>query len=71
MSILLEFDAAHFVDTPGAVVPSPCINVCRMDERSGLCSGCYRNIDEIICWSKAGNQQKLAIWHAVHERMLP
>ena len=30
--------------------PSPCIGVCRIDERSGWCIGCYRNIDEIREW---------------------
>ena len=28
-------------------VPSPCINVCKMNERSGLCEGCLRTLDEI------------------------
>ena len=32
-------------------VASPCINVCRMDEASGLCAGCLRTLDEIACWS--------------------
>ena len=32
------------------MVASPCINVCRMDARSGLCDGCYRTIDEIAAW---------------------
>ncbi|MFZ5792765.1 MAG: DUF1289 domain-containing protein [Pseudomonadota bacterium] len=30
--------------------PSPCIGVCRIDERSGWCLGCYRTIDEIREW---------------------
>jgi predicted Fe-S protein YdhL (DUF1289 family) len=40
---------------------SPCINVCRMDERSGLCAGCYRTIDEIASWSGYTREQKLAV----------
>ncbi|MBI3283342.1 MAG: DUF1289 domain-containing protein [Burkholderiales bacterium] len=71
MSILFEFDPAHFKAESGAVVPSPCVNVCRMDEANGWCSGCYRSIDEIICWSKVGNQEKLHIWHKIHQRLLP
>jgi predicted Fe-S protein YdhL (DUF1289 family) len=42
-------------------VPSPCINVCRMDERSGLCAGCFRTIDEIACWSGYAREDKLAV----------
>lgn len=29
---------------------SPCIAVCRLDARSGLCIGCGRSIDEIATW---------------------
>ena len=31
--------------------PSPCIDVCRMDARSGWCEGCLRTLDEIAAWS--------------------
>ena len=30
--------------------PSPCIGVCRLDDRTGYCLGCYRTIDEIADW---------------------
>jgi len=42
-------------------VASPCINVCRMDERSGFCEGCLRTIDEIACWSGYTREEKLAV----------
>jgi predicted Fe-S protein YdhL (DUF1289 family) len=29
---------------------SPCIGICRIDDRTGWCIGCYRNIDEIREW---------------------
>jgi predicted Fe-S protein YdhL (DUF1289 family) len=44
------------------MTPSPCINVCKMDAASGLCTGCYRTIDEITRWTRldeAGRQQVL------------
>jgi predicted Fe-S protein YdhL (DUF1289 family) len=44
-----------------APVASPCINVCRMDARSGLCLGCARSLDEIAGWAQASNAQRLAI----------
>ena len=28
-------------------MPSPCINVCRMDAATGWCAGCLRTIDEM------------------------
>jgi predicted Fe-S protein YdhL (DUF1289 family) len=42
-------------------IASPCINVCRMDARTGLCEGCFRTIDEIACWSGATREEKLAV----------
>ena len=29
---------------------SPCIAVCRLDEATGFCEGCFRTIDEIRDW---------------------
>ena len=49
-------------------VASPCINVCRMDERSGLCEGCFRTIDEIACWSGYAREDKLAVLARIEAR---
>lgn len=48
--------------------PSPCINVCRMHERSGLCEGCLRTIDEIASWSTLDDEAKRAVWDAIETR---
>ena len=42
-------------------VNSPCINVCRMNARTGYCEGCLRTIDEIACWSGYTDEDKLAL----------
>ena len=39
-------------------VPSPCINVCRIDAASGLCVGCARTLDEIAAWSSLDDAGK-------------
>jgi uncharacterized protein len=49
-------------------IASPCINVCRMDTATALCVGCYRTLDEIALWGKAGDDVKLAILAAVDKR---
>lgn len=49
-------------------VASPCIDVCRMDAKSGLCEGCLRTIDEIAAWAAAPDEQKLLILAAVAQR---
>lgn len=47
---------------------SPCINICRMSEASGLCEGCLRTIDEIAAWSTLDDDAKRAVWNAIEAR---
>ena len=51
-----------------APVPSPCINVCRMNRSTGLCEGCLRTIDEIANWSSFDDAAKRAIWEEIEKR---
>lgn len=51
-----------------ATIPSPCINVCRMDAENALCVGCYRTLDEIARWSGASDDAKRLILAAVAKR---
>ncbi|WP_439532572.1 DUF1289 domain-containing protein [Polymorphobacter sp.] len=44
---------------------SPCINICRIERRSGLCEGCKRNVDEIMAWPTASDERKRAILAAL------
>ncbi|WP_457329869.1 DUF1289 domain-containing protein [Rhizobacter sp. P5_C2] len=46
-------------------VPSPCVNICRMEAASGLCAGCWRTIDEIAAWSKMDDEGKRQVWQAI------
>ena len=43
-------------------VPSPCTDVCRIDEASGLCIGCLRTLDEVAAWSTLDDAGKRAVW---------
>lgn len=49
-------------------IPSPCVNVCRMDADTALCVGCLRTIEEIAQWSGAADSDKRAILAAVEKR---
>ena len=53
---------------PAAPVPSPCINVCRMNEHSGCCEGCLRTLDEIAQWSLMDDAMKLRVWGLLEQR---
>lgn len=50
------------------MLPSPCINICRMDEASGLCLGCFRNLDEIAGWAGADDAGRALILAAIARR---
>jgi uncharacterized protein len=49
-------------------VASPCINVCRMNEATGLCEGCLRTIDEIAAWQTLDDSARRAVWDAIETR---
>ncbi len=51
-----------------ASAASPCIDVCQIDKRNGLCTGCFRSLDEIAAWSGATNDERLGILAAVERR---
>lgn len=46
-------------------VPSPCINVCRIDADCGLCSGCLRTLDEIAAWSRLDDAGRREVWSRI------
>lgn len=47
---------------------SPCIGVCRLDPRTGLCEGCARSGQEIASWSSLDEEARSAIWDALPGR---
>ena len=53
---------------PSQPLPSPCINVCRMDAATGWCEGCLRTLDEIGGWSRLDDTGKRAVWAALPAR---
>ncbi len=49
-------------------IASPCVSHCQLDDRIGLCAGCYRDIDEIRDWPIMTAQEKLVVLARVAER---
>jgi predicted Fe-S protein YdhL (DUF1289 family) len=49
-------------------VRSPCINVCRIDRRTGWCEGCRRTMAEISAWPTASEAERQAIVAALPAR---
>jgi hypothetical protein len=54
-------------ESPDAVA-SPCISVCTLDEKSGLCVGCFRTLDEIAAWSVLDADAKRGVLAALPAR---
>lgn len=50
------------VPAPGGAVPSPCVNICRMDAATGWCEGCLRTLPEIASWGGLSDADKRAVW---------
>lgn len=49
-------------------VPSPCVDVCRMDPRTGWCEGCSRTIEEIAQWASLDDAAKREVWARLARR---
>jgi len=55
--------ASRSMQTPAATVvdvESPCVKICRIGTH-GHCTGCGRDLDEIMAWPRASRALKLAI----------
>lgn len=64
-------NSAHAVLASQHAVPSPCTSVCRMSGDTGLCEGCFRTLDEIVAWSRIGDEGedgKRGIWCKIQQR---
>ena len=53
---------------PEPPVTSPCIQVCVIDEESGLCRGCLRSLDEIARWGALGDAARAEVMDALPAR---
>lgn len=49
-------------------VPSPCIAVCQLDDRTNLCIGCHRHVDEIREWPIMTADEKQATLARIETR---
>ena len=60
--------SGHFDAVNTEAVPSPCIAVCRMSPDRSHCEGCFRSLDEIRIWARAGSHLRRGIWLQLLDR---
>lgn len=55
---------------PDAAAPidSPCVRICMVDGKSGLCLGCFRTLAEIARWTGYTDTERDEIMRALPER---
>jgi len=53
---------------PPAPVPSPCTNVCCINDATGWCEGCGRTLSEIAAWSAMEDDEKRTVWALLPQR---
>ncbi len=51
-------------------VPSPCIDICELDQTGQWCLGCGRSLEEIASWAAASDNERRAILGKLPERLL-
>jgi prolyl-tRNA editing enzyme YbaK/EbsC (Cys-tRNA(Pro) deacylase)/predicted Fe-S protein YdhL (DUF1289 family) len=62
-------DRSTSVQAAGKSSMSPCVSVCRMDEKLDACLGCLRTRDELTAWSTMDEDAKFAVWNAIDKRL--
>lgn len=60
---------AELAKQEGAVVPSPCISVCRISATDGFCEGCFRTLGEVSGWARSSQTAKRLLWQTILQRM--
>jgi predicted Fe-S protein YdhL (DUF1289 family) len=51
-----------------AELPSPCIGICEIDDKYGLCRGCARTRSEIAGWTSFSPEAREKVWAALPSR---
>jgi predicted Fe-S protein YdhL (DUF1289 family) len=51
------------------MVETPCVKICTLDARSGICFGCGRSIDEIAQWTAMSPEQRRRVMAELPARL--
>lgn len=59
---------AELVKSPSEV--SPCIRLCKIDPTEGICTGCYRTLEEISSWRNKSVDERLKLMRELSSRKM-
>ena len=51
------------------MIETPCVKICTLDARMGLCLGCGRTIDEITRWTSMSAFERSTIMRELPSRL--
>jgi uncharacterized protein len=51
------------------MIETPCVKICTLDARMGLCLGCGRTIDEIARWTTMTASERAQVMLELPERL--
>jgi len=50
-------------------IETPCVKICTLDARMGLCLGCGRTIDEIARWATMSPSERIEVMRELSSRL--
>jgi hypothetical protein len=54
------------IETP---IQTPCVKICTLDARAGLCLGCGRTVDEIAHWGSMDASERARVMAELPTRL--
>jgi predicted Fe-S protein YdhL (DUF1289 family) len=51
------------------MIETPCVKICTVDARIGLCLGCGRTIDEIARWTSMSASERSQVMRELPDRL--
>jgi uncharacterized protein len=52
-----------------SMIETPCVKICTLDARIGLCLGCGRTIDEIARWASMSASERTKVMRELPDRL--
>jgi predicted Fe-S protein YdhL (DUF1289 family) len=52
------------------MIETPCVKVCTLDARMGVCLGCGRTIDEIARWTNMNASERSKVMGELSSRLI-